>query len=50
LYDALRDADTGGPERIVVARPLEIGSGAERAVWRAVIERLRRASAEGGAL
>jgi len=47
LYQALREADRIAGERglILVERPERRGSEAERAVWRAVLDRLHRAAA-----
>jgi hypothetical protein len=44
LYAALREADGLRPGLIVVERPRVEGDDKERAVWGAVMDRLRRAS------
>lgn len=46
LYAALREADEAGPSRILIERPpLRGPDAASEAVWRAVHDRLRRATA-----
>jgi L-threonylcarbamoyladenylate synthase len=44
LYRALRDADATGPDLIAIEQPPEGIDAAERAVWDAVMDRLRRAT------
>jgi L-threonylcarbamoyladenylate synthase len=45
LYRALRDADATGPDLIAIEEPPEGKDAAERGVWDAVMDRLRRATA-----
>jgi L-threonylcarbamoyladenylate synthase len=45
LYGALREADALGPRLIVIETPSELGGDDERAIWHAVLDRLRRATA-----
>lgn len=45
LYSALRDADALGVERIVIVRPAaQVASVGESALWRAILDRLTRAT------
>lgn len=49
LYAALREADVSGPSLIVVERPPRYGQdSASTAIWRAIHERLERATSEHG--
>lgn len=45
LYGVLREADALKPRLIIIEEPGEKGSDDDRAVWHAVLDRLRRASA-----
>lgn len=46
LYSALRQADLSGAAEIVIEPPEESGEESDRAIWHAILDRLRRATAD----